>query len=598
MQYNFFSFFKIAYRISPAFIIIGIITALVSGILTPITVLVNAKLIDMTIDVVKHQQIVSGFVVMLVVFLLLTLLKQVVWVPNYFIQGKFILRFREDFLGSILDKVAKLEYNEIENKETLDLIHRIKRDADNKIVTNFTNLMGLLENFVSIIGVFAILCKVGWWLAIIVVLILFFTIYLSYKCGNVKFRATFDFTETDRKVDYIDMLLRKREVAPETKLFRTIDHLKEVYLKNFDTSTKIFHKAEVRHRPASEVLMGVITNTFLLILYVIMLYPLLKESITIGFYLALVNASIGVMDFVSKQMPNSMIGLFEYRLYWNEVNKLFQLPERMHTLEKPKPYPGFKQIRFENVYFKYPNTSNYLLKGVSFTLDKNKHYAFIGENGAGKTTIIKLMTGLYKPTEGKITIDGRNIEDIPDNELAGIFSIVFQDFAKYFLSVKDNILLGTASEELDSEKIEKIIKEMSMDSFIENLSEGYDTFLGKIFENGTEISGGEWQKLILCRSLYANAPVRILDEPTASLDPDSESRLYRLYANIIERNNMTIFISHRLASTQLADEIILIEDGQVKERGSHLELMKAKGRYHDMFKMQKQWYERENELFQ
>lgn len=597
MKNNFYSIIGKTYKIYPPYTIVGLLTAILFGCFTPITIVVNSKFIDIAIESVKNRTIMSEVIFMLAIFLFLILIKHLEWLPNYFLKEKFKLNFRRIFTNSILEKVAKLEYKELEKKETLGLIHRVKNDADNRMVTNFNYIMGLVKNFVGIIGIVAICFKVGWWVPILIMIIISIVVYLSYICGSRKFRATFDCTETDRKVDYIDMLMRRRDLAAEIKMFRTTNYLKKIYSKFFDMSTDLFHKAEIRNRPTSEVLVGLIGNVFLLAMYIIMLFPLLEKKITIGFYLAVITATLETMFFITSDMPQSLISIFDYKLYWKDVEKLIGMNEVDETTKESEKIQDFKKISFNDVYFKYPNADEYVIKGASFTFEKGKHYALIGENGAGKSTIIKLIAGLYKASKGQITIDGININDIPRDELSGMFTIAFQDYAKYYLTFKENILLGTNENELNKDKIMKIADGLKIEEFIKNSKDGYDTLLGKDFEGGCDISGGEWQRVILSRTLYSESPIRILDEPTASLDPESESQLYKLYEKLNSKDNMTIFISHRLASTQIADEILYISDGKVIERGSHSELMKLKGRYHDMFKLQKQWYVRENEIF-
>jgi len=222
-------------------------------------------------------------------------------------------------------------------------------------------------------------------------------------------------------------------------------------------------------------------------------------------------------------------------------------------------------------------------------LEAGKHYAFVGKNGAGKTTITKLLTGLYTEYEGEILINGKELREYPVSTVKALFSVVYQDFAKYYIPLKDNIKLGDVSGKNTEEKIPDILTKGGLEELVSELKDGIDTPLGKILENGQDISGGQWQRIALARSLISRAPVKMLDEPTAALDPISESRVYGEFENLM-KGKTTVFISHRLGSTKLADEILVIDDGMIIERGTHDELMDDEGQYAQMFEAQRGWY--------
>lgn len=283
--------------------------------------------------------------------------------------------------------------------------------------------------------------------------------------------------------------------------------------------------------------------------------------------------------------------LFVFRKYVNDYISLMNLVDIPHK-EEINPLKKIETIEFEDVYYKYPKTNEYVLKGLSFKLQAGNHYALIGENGAGKTTIIKLMMGLYKVTKGKIKINGLDISKFSTPQLSQAFSVVFQNFSRYNITVKEFVMLDSDTE-FDQQRADEIAKNLQLYSTIHNMKYGYNSMLGKSWEEGTDLSGGQWQKMAIFRMLYHNKSVQILDEPTAALDPVSESNLYRLYENTSKMNIITLFISHRLASTKFVDDILLIKDGIVKERGLHSELMELRGEYYKMFEAQKQWYLRE-----
>ncbi|MBW9158790.1 ATP-binding cassette domain-containing protein [Clostridium tagluense] len=229
---------------------------------------------------------------------------------------------------------------------------------------------------------------------------------------------------------------------------------------------------------------------------------------------------------------------------------------------------------------------------MSFVIEHGKHYAFVGSNGAGKTTITKLITGLYDEYEGDILIDGNNIREYSQSYLKALCSVVYQDFAKYYISFKDNLSIGRINgikNKGNDILIQDAVSTMSLNDVIESLPHGMDTPLGKIKSKGVDVSGGQWQRIAMARAIISPSPLRILDEPTAALDPISESNIYEKFEEI-SRGGTTIFISHRLGSTKLSDEIFVLGNGQVVESGNHNELISKNGVYTEMYESQKGWY--------
>jgi ATP-binding cassette subfamily B protein len=226
-----------------------------------------------------------------------------------------------------------------------------------------------------------------------------------------------------------------------------------------------------------------------------------------------------------------------------------------------------------------------VLNGVNLVIEKGKSYSLIGQNGAGKSTLMKILLGLYREFEGEILINGADISQYSSDELRRLFSIVYQDFAKYYIPLSDNITLGTENGDFGS-----ALRFSELEDVVAKLPDGKNTPLGKIYDAGADISGGEWQKVAIARALYANTPFMILDEPTASLSPMAENKLYKRFAEITKEKT-SLLISHRLGSTKLSDVLFVLDNGVIAETGTHDELMAANGIYADMFKKQRSWYE-------
>ena len=269
--------------------------------------------------------------------------------------------------------------------------------------------------------------------------------------------------------------------------------------------------------------------------------------------------------------------------------------------EKPKIVPSIDEPRkverhcghtivFDHVYFKYPGTEKYVLEDINLTINAGDTVVLVGLNGAGKTTLIKLLTRLYDPSEGTIYLDGHDIKEYDVEELYKMFGIIFQDFGRYAMNVRENIEFGQIDAKHSEESIKDAAEAANATDFIERLPDKYETPLMRWFEeSGIELSIGQWQKLAIARAFYSDSDVLILDEPTASLDPMAEQEIFNQFDNL-RKDKTTFFVSHRLSSATAANKIVVLEYGKVLEVGNHSQLMNLKGRYYELFSTQAQRY--------
>ena len=269
-----------------------------------------------------------------------------------------------------------------------------------------------------------------------------------------------------------------------------------------------------------------------------------------------------------------------------DVNALCMMDEMEGAQDAPGEIAGFESITIRNLRFGYAGSEHLILNGLNMEFKRGKHYAIVGINGAGKTTLTKLLLGLYPDYEGEILFNGKELRELTAAEQKGYFSVVYQDFVRYQLTVEENIAF---EEPKRKEKVLEALSAAGLSEMIERLPKGIQTSLGRLEEESTDLSGGQWQRLAIARALANDAPVRILDEPTAALDPVSESELYQEFERI-SKDKTTILISHRLGSARTADEIYLLGEGHVLEHGSHEELMNLDGLYAEMYNTQRSWY--------
>lgn len=324
--------------------------------------------------------------------------------------------------------------------------------------------------------------------------------------------------------------------------------------------------------------------------YALMVYRAAHGSITLGDLVMYFQAFQRGQEYLS-QMLTSLAGLYEDHLFVHSVHEFLHLDRKV--LESPAakivPRPMYSGLVFDRVSFQYPTGSRTVLRDVSLMVRPGETVALVGGNGSGKTTLIKLLCRLYDPTSGSITIDGVDIREFASRALRREIGVVFQDYAQYQLTARENIWLGDAEEAPDHDRIVNAARRSGADQVIRDLPRGYDTVLGKWLEQGEELSIGEWQKVALARAFLRDAQILVLDEPTSSLDALSEYQLFDHFKRLSE-GRATILISHRLSTVKMADRIYVLDDGRIVESGTHDQLIRVGGRYESMYETQARQY--------
>ena len=496
----------------------------------------------------------------------------------------------------LLKKQMNLSYQYIEDNDTCNLIYRIRDNCVDYFDEGYTNVINSLALFIKLASLMVIIFKASVISGLVILVIVYPLLYLAMKTGKANYVLEQDAETTKRKYQYIFSVLTGKETANERNLFGFSRHMTERYNRLFDTAfekeAKIINKRYANMKSGS-----LITLIVSICIMAIMLPKLFRNEISTGLYIGLAGAVLDLIQSMSWQLAGMIQNYAKLNQFFDDYNRYMELGEQAGAEEEPEQMPTADEpsLAFRNVSFRYPGTDRYILKNCSFTLAGGCSYAVVGENGAGKTTIAKLIMGLYDGYEGDILINGRNVKDYSYGELKGLVAAVFQDFARYELSVKENIGIGriphfsrAGSEE---KEIEKICEELNMTDWIRSFPDGFDTMLGKLEEGGVDLSGGQWQKIAIARLLYSKAPINILDEPTAAMDAVAESKIYELFQKL-NMGKFNILITHRMGAARIADEILVLQNGAVAEQGKHEQLMTMEnGVYRKMYESQRQWYE-------
>lgn len=590
--YNWTYLLRLPFECQPVCTTIVVLQKLITGLVNVLWILAEASFIDTALRVAQGQAGIEAAIPWLIYMILIIIWKRMGYSLGRVATRKLEIEAEAQMTAEAVKKRSRLHYSLIEDKESWELVNRVsgRIAKDTWYMLQWT--CNFLNASVKIIGTFLILFTRLWWMGLAMLAASAVLILLSMKSGDKAYKAYQEVAVYQRRSDYLGEVLTSRESVNERALFRYTNHVDEEWRKQRDK----MNRASLRVEKQVEMMIdrgGILTNIISIGLIALLSLGL-TSGLTIGTFIALAKAIFELVTIMSGDVSRSIMTMMNSVAYLKDLTKFANMRETEGTNDLPAETPiPFVTLEFRHVTFTYPGAEVPVLKDLSFRMEAGGHYAFVGENGAGKTTIIKLMTGLYDQYEGEILVNGRELSTYTAPEVKAMFSGVYQDFAQYSISVADNIKLGSVRQmdtpEADR-KMRQIVEKLDLQEEIESLPKQYDTPLGRLTPDSVDLSGGQWQRVAMARALMSPSPIQILDEPTAALDPISESRLYEQFGEI-SKGRTTIFISHRLGSTSLADEIFVLKNGGVFEAGTHQELMTRRGLYAEMYESQRSWYQ-------
>ncbi|MFR9279218.1 MAG: ABC transporter ATP-binding protein [Ezakiella coagulans] len=472
---------------------------------------------------------------------------------------------------SLMNKLSLIAVDEIEKPEFQDKLNQIKDRPHLALIELFNSSILILSTVIKVVGIAFVFFNISGILGISYLVAAVFDILFTFMAVNKMNKMFENTSRNEREMENVIDILKNKDALYEIKVFK----MKNLFLNRFEKySSAVFkERLDTTLKSQNYLLLSSVVNIVwmgLVILFIVS--KLLAKAIGAGDLTAIVTSASSTLDmaedFVYEASTVSNNGYIANTLFY-----ILSSDER--KVEKSSKYGD--EIEFSHVSFKYPGTQKTVLHDLSFKINKDKVTAIVGENGAGKSTIIKLVAGLYEPTEGSVRISNMNPYSMSNEDISNELSIVFQDFKNYELSLRDNILFGKVGD------ISEDLRLLELDKYSE------DTNIGKLEEDGVYLSGGENQKLALARAIQKKSDFLIFDEPTASMDPMVEAKMYDNILKVLKSRG-AIIITHRLVLSKLADDIIVLGDGRIVERGSHNELMNRGGIYKQMYDEQSGWY--------
>ncbi|MCU4176412.1 ABC transporter ATP-binding protein [Carboxylicivirga sp. N1Y90] len=574
---------KLVYYSSPKWTVINILTTSLRGFIPLLLLYVVKELVDVVAQTVEtngsniNLTEVYTTVALAGIFFLLNAVSGSI---NALVRERQA-HFVNDHIQSLIqDKTVNIPYRYFEDANYQDIFYRAINEAPYRPGAIFYSLLGLLQNLITLGIVIIILSTFHWSLIPVLLLagvpIILFRFYYSRKLYAIKKEQT----EDERKMHYFNRLLTAKDFAKELRIFNLNDTFRDKYVEVRDRLRAKQWQLS-KNKTAWESMVQILSTSVLLIVFSVIILGAIKGEISNGsmamYFLALHRGYAVLQVLLSK-----ITSLYEDNLFLKnffEFQKI-SLPSEEST-KADFPSPLNNGITFNDVSFKYPNTKRWVFKNINLHIPSGKTIALVGENGSGKTTLVKMLAGLYQPSNGNIKLDNVDINNIKHEELAQNISVIFQDFMLYNMSASDNIRFGNVKRPFEADNIIKAANEAGIHNVFNGLPKGYDTTLGTLFKDSEMLSRGEWQRTALARSFYNEAQLVILDEPTSSLDAFTEASLIKHFKQIIH-GRTAIIVSHRLTTISMADIIVVLKDDGIAEYGEYQHLMQTKGELYRM----------------
>jgi ATP-binding cassette, subfamily B, bacterial len=504
-------------------------------------------------------------------------------------RNLFVRRVELEAERRLLAQASKVDVGHFDNSNWHDRLARAKREVSWRPGDLTWSILGLSGNIVTIALMATLLASLHYLLVILALAAAFLSLILERRMTSRIYEFFYKETPEERERQYMGDLLAQPRTTKEIRAYVLADYLLG---RHRDLSEGLFKQRERMFRAGTRISMlsGLVTGTALALAYAFVAVQGISGDIDPGGVVLVIGAFTSVAGTLG-QVSSTFVAVDQHTAFLDDYFSFLAIEPLVHTPINPHPAPNtFSEgIEFDNVTFSYPGGTEPALAGVGLRIRSGELVALVGENGAGKSTLVKLLLRFYDPDQGTVRVGGVDLKDLDPETLRSRIGVLFQDYASYELTVRENVVMGRPDTKSDDERVVEALHDARSEWLLKKMPNGLDSKVGRLFEGGHDLSGGEWQRLALARLMYRDADIWILDEPTSSLDPEAEAAIFaELKENL--KGRIGIVISHRFSTVRIADRIAVIADGRVTELGSHKELLAAQGRYAQLFELQAAGY--------
>lgn len=503
----------------------------------------------------------------------------------------FVLRNRLSLMlrRKVCEHALAIDLQTFENPKFGDTLSRANQEVGTRPMEVFGTLMMLLQGLITVGSLSIMFAFFQWYIVPLIFLISVPNVLIQMRFSSKSYQIQYERTQDKRLADYFISLVLDKNIVQEVKLFNLGGYFlnKGLSLKErFNKEDQALENSKQRHVFGAGV--GSVITVFLGVAYFTL--EAANGRITLGDLVLYTGALKRCLSTIASLL-RGIGSLYSLNIQLQNLFALFDVQPRIKVNKRPIALPGnrIEQIAFRNVSYKYPDSDRWALKNIDLSIQAGTSVGLVGHNGAGKTTLIKLMTRLYDPTEGAIFINGVDLRDLSLRDIHDRVGVIFQNFARYSVSVRDNIGYGRI-EALDNPmRTQEAARQAEAETFIKAFPKGFEQVLGRVFDDSLDLSGGQWQLIALARAFMRDAEIMVLDEPTAAVDVETEYKLFKKFQELM-CNRTTLLVSHRLSAIRLVDQIVVLKNGEIQETGDHAVLMSHSGLYTDMFEKQAQAY--------
>jgi ATP-binding cassette, subfamily B, bacterial len=500
-------------------------------------------------------------------------------------RNLFVRRVQLEAERRLLQQASRVDVGHFDNSDWHDRLARAKRDVSWRPGDLTWSVLGLSGNIATILLMAGLLASLHWVLVFLALVAALLSLALERRVTAKLYEFYYKETPEEREREYLADLLVQPRNTKELRAYVLADYRLG---RHNDLSETLFKQREQMYLSGTRTsaLTGLVTGTALALAYVFVAYRGLAGTIDPGGVVLVIGAFAAVSGTLG-QISSTFVAVDQHTTFLDDYFSFLDIEPLVPVPAKPQTIPPgpIESVEFDAVSFLYPGAESPALDALNLTIRRGELMALVGENGAGKSTLVKLLLRFYDATGGSIRIDGIDLRDVHPNDLRNRVGVLFQDYATYELTIRENVRMGRPSGPVDDERVMEALRDSRSDWLVKKMTRGLDSRVGRLFEGGHDLSGGEWQRLALARFMYRDADIWILDEPTSSLDPEAEAAIFaELKDNL--KGRIGIVISHRFSTVRIADRIAVMVDGKVTEIGTHRELIAARGRYAELFELQ------------